>query len=298
RGLDPVTAVQIATINAAEFFKVDDELGSIANGKIADLLIVNNLSDFEVETVVADGEVVSRKGSFKADLKPPKYPEYMKDTIKLPREIRPNDFKVKTEKDNEVKVKVIGVIEGELITKKENAVLPLENGCICADVDKDISKISVIERHQSPEYQEFADNDFLMGTGFINGFGLNDGAIGESFAPVPENIAVVGSNDEDMAKVVNHIQEVGGGLVVVKNGEILSQLKLPILGLLSRNSLEKVSKKQKETVAATKKIGCEIRSPFLTLMFMTYPIIPELKITEFGLVDVENMETVNLEYDD
>ncbi|WP_309493547.1 TIGR04076 family protein [Candidatus Hecatella orcuttiae] len=285
-GLDPVVAVQMATINAAEYFKVDKEIGSIAQGKIADIVIVNDLSDFRAELVIANGKVVAEKGRFTGEIKTPVYPDFMRKTFNLPRDFRPEDFEIKTKSSGEVEVRVIGVVDGSLISERKTAKLKVSNGLIMPDVDNDVLKVALVERHKGSG---------LMGKAFIKGFNLKRGAIGESYAPVPENIIVVGTNDADMARAVNRIKEMNGGFVVVDGGKILSEMQLPILGILSEKPIEEVAVEMEKTVEATRTLGCTIRAPFLTLAFMAYPLIPTYKITEFGLTDTEELKPVDLE---
>jgi adenine deaminase len=284
-GIPPISAIQMATINAAEYFRVDNDIGSIAPGKSADILLVDDISRFEVDGVIVNGELVAEDGSYKKGLRPPAYPNSMKRTILLPRRLRAGDFAVKSKKrSGTVEANVIVAKEGLLISGRETAALPVRGGLVDSDASRDILKVAVVERHGAS----------LIGNGFIKGFALRGGVIAESFAPVPENIIAVGCSDEELAFAVNRIREMQGGFVVAADGKVLAELHLPILGLMSEEPLEAVSARFAGVTTAAKDLGCPFRSPFLTLMFMGYPLIPTLKITQSGLVDVDKMRYIDV----
>ena len=278
-GVSPVVAVQMATINAAEYFRIDDKLGSIGPGKTADLLIVDDLAKFNVLSVVANGKVVAQKGDFLADLRIPKYPPWMYNTVRLRKKLTTQDFEVKAPSGSpEVTVRVIGVSEDNLITESRSARLGVENGRVLADVENDVLKIAVVERHKKSGE---------IGVGFIQGFRLREGAVASTFNPHSENIVIVGTNDTDMAFAANELARVGGGFMAVKKGTVLSLLKLPILGLLSDKPLKEVTEQLNNLIDAVHDLGCNFRSPFITLGFVVMAVgIGTLKICERGLVYV------------
>jgi adenine deaminase len=284
-GISPIKAVQMASINAAEYFRVDQDLGSIAPGKSADILLVGDISKFEVEGVIVDGELVAEGGVYGKRLRPLAYPGYMKRSVILPRRLRAADFAVKSEKRSGTeRANVIVAKEGLLISGREVTSLAVRSGRVQPDTGRDILKVTVVERHGAR----------LIGNAFIKGFGLRSGALAESFAPVPENIIGVGSSDDDLAFAVNRIREMQGGLVVAADRRTRAELRLPILGLLSEDPIDQVSARFAEVTEAARNLGCPFKSPFLTLMFMGYPLIPTLKITQSGLVDVDLMKYVDV----
>jgi adenine deaminase len=284
-GLSPISAIQMATINAAEYFGVNYEIGSLASGKMADILLVRDISDFRPETVIANGKVVAINQEYLGTLVPPKYPKFMRGSVNLKKKISFEDFQIKTSKRaGRARVNVIIAKEGLLISDKKVVTLKVSNGVVLPDPEKDILKVSVIERFGFDE----------IGNGFIAGFELKSGAIAESFNPIPENIIAVGTNDKDIAFAVDRIPDMQGGFIVASEGKSLAEFKLPILGLMSEKPLKETTEELRLVISAARKLGCKLKSPFLTLMFMGYPLIPTLKITEKGLVDVDQMEFVTV----
>ena len=277
--MNPVVAVQMATINAAEYYRIDDKIGSISPGKIADLLIVDELAKFNVLSVVANGKLIVRNGKFQGDLHIPKYPSWMRNTVRLMKKVTAQDFEVKVPSESpDVHVRVIGVTENNLITESRSARVMVKNGVVSADLKNDVLKIAVLERHKKSGE---------IGVGFIQGFGLKEGAVGSTFNPHSENIVVVGTNDEDMAIAANQLARVGGGFIAVRNGTVLGILELPILGLLSEKPLKEVTKQLDKVIDSVRTLGCRFRSPFITLGFVVMAVgIGTLKICERGLVYV------------
>lgn len=278
-GVNPITAIQMGSLNAAECYKIDSVLGSIAPGKIADILLVDSLREFKVDTVLASGKVVARGGKFIAKLKALEYPESMYGTVNLQRNVEPKDFEIKARRDREeVKVRVIGATDGDLITEERVATLKVRSGVIQPGLDQDVLKIAVLERHKASGE---------IGKGFIQGFGIKEGAIGSTFNPHNEDLVVLGTNDADMSLAANKCAEMGGGFIAVKGGRVLAQLELPLFGLLSDDPLEKVAENLAKVYRAIKEMGCEFGGPFTTLGFMCLPvIIGRLKICCEGVVDV------------
>jgi adenine deaminase len=278
-GISPIEAIQMGTINAAEYFGVDGEIGSIVPGKIADIIIAKDLQDFRVDNMFVNGKFLSDEVY---EIKPKKYPDFMKKSIKLAKR-SVEHFRIKA-MNKRVRANVIIAREGFLISDRKIAEVRVKEQGIVSNPDEDILKISVVDRYGSNR----------IGNALISGFGLRSGAMAESFNPIPENIIAIGVDDEDIALAVNRISDIQGGFVVVDRGRILAELRLPILGLISEKPLEQVSSELEIVMEAAKKLGCQLKSPFLTLMFMGYPLIPTLKITEKGLVDVEQMKYIDV----
>ncbi|MHC1635681.1 MAG: adenine deaminase [Candidatus Methanospirareceae archaeon] len=269
-GIDPVRAVQMCTINPATWFHLDD-IGSISPGKVADVVLLRNLERVEVEKVLVGGEVLKE---FK---KRHRYEDYVRRSIRLKRRIEPEDFEIKIEKGR--KVRIIGIREGELVTDE---IIEEIRGI---EVERDILKIGVVERHL---------RSGNIGVGFVKGFGLKKGAVASSIAHDSHNIIVIGANEEDMALACNRLKDIGGGIVIAEGGEIKGEVALPIAGLMSDRSLEEVMRGSEELDARLKEMGCKLKQPFISMSFLSLPVIPRLKITDRGLVDVERQKIVNL----
>lgn len=276
-GIDPVEAIQMATINAAKHFKLDDKIGSISPGKVADLVLMDNLIDFKAEMVMIEGKVIYESGKFHHRLRKAQIPYYLLDSIKIEREMEPKDFEIKTKKDcKKALARIIGAIDGQITSKFIKAELDVEDGNVLRDLKNDILKIAVIDRYK-PEGK--------CTTGFINSFCLRKGAVATSIAHDDHNILVVGVTDEDMALAVNEVIKMQGGLVVVNNGEVLAKVNLPIAGIMTNQGPVELRQDVLNLHKEAEKLGIGLHSPFMTLSFLCLPI-PELKIDTKGILDV------------
>jgi adenine deaminase len=285
-GVDPLTAFQMATLNTAEHFGVDRDLGSIAPSKCADILILDSLSEVHVDTVIVDGEVVARKGKMLTNLGSPKYPKFVKESIRLQRLLKPENFVIKAPVEKgKVRVRVIGVFEGKAVTKQLESELDVKAGEIQPSVKLDVAKIAVIERHKRTGN---------IGLGFVGGFSLKQGAVASSVAHDSHNLIVIGTNDSDMATAVNKLAGTGGGILAVKNGKVIGKVELPIAGLMSDKPFEKVCEQVKALDEAWKKLGCTMTSPFMTLSLLALPVLPQIRITDRGLLDTQKLKFVDL----
>jgi len=289
-GVDPVAAIQMGSINAAEVYNQQLEIGSIAPGRIADVLFVRDLRDFDITRVIANGEIVVDDGKFLPVLKSPKYPEYMYGTVKLKRPVRPKDFDTVSPKGKTaVKARIIEAVDQSLYTPERIVTLKVLDGVIQPDQGRDTLRISMIERHGGTGE---------IGNGFVTGFKLKRGAIARSVSALCENIVVVGTNTEDMAFAANHLAKIGGGDVVVADGKILAQVEMPLFGLVSDEPLDRVKKKSDKTYDETRRLGCRLTSPFVTLAFCcACGEIGKIKLFEGGLVDAEKAEKVGVVLD-
>jgi len=282
-GVDPIKAIQMATLNTAEHFELDREMGSISPGKIADVVMVGNLEKFNVERVIANGKIVAERGKLKITLPIRKPPSFAKKTMKLKRRVSAEDFEIIAKKAGKVKVRVIGIAEGQILTSQHIEHLETRGGAVLLDAKRDIAKVAVVERHRATGN---------IGLGFVRGFGIRRGAIASSVGHDAHNITVVGVNDEEMATAVNTIASIGGGQVVVSRGEVLARVGLPIAGLMSDEPVEIVSAQLGKLHLAAKRLGIKIRSPFMQMAFLPLAVIPELRITDKGLVDVKRGKIV------
>jgi len=284
-GIDPVRAIQMATINTAEHFGMDGELGSISPGKLADILIVNDIEKFSVEKVIADGRLVAEGGRLVIKFPAPRYPKFAKRTMNL-KQVTPEDFDVRAPvRKGEVKVRMIGLVEGQVFTEHEIAPLKVEDGLVKPDPVNDIVKVAVVERHRATGN---------IGRGFVRGFGMKRGAIASSVGHDAHNITVVGTNGRDMAVALKEVVRMGGGQVVVNKGKVLARVELSIAGLMSDKPVEEVSSELEVLHKAAKRLGIKLKSPFMRLSFLPLAVIPKLRITDKGLVDVEKFKLVDL----
>ena len=285
-GVDPIIAVQMATLNTAEHYGISRDIGSIAPSKCADILILDNLPRVVVDTVIADGVVVAKQGKVLIDLVPPKYPDFVRRSIRLRRPIAPQDLSVRAPiEGGKVKVRVIGVVEAKVITRHLQRHLEVKGGEVQPNPKEDVAKVAVVERHR------LTGN---IAVGFVSGFGFREGAVASSVAHDSHNLLAVGVNDNDMAFAINKLAEIGGGMIAVRDRETLALVELPIAGLMSDKPVEKVSEDVRKLRDAWIELGCTIESPFMTMSLLALPVLPELRITDKGLVDVVRFHMVNV----
>lgn len=278
-GVSPVKAIQMASLNTAEYFGLKN-LGAIAPGYKADMLLLDNLEDFIPQTVIKNGEVVAQNGEMVVDIKE-KTLSSLRGTVNI-RWLDKDDLKIKAESDT---VKAIEVTSGLLVTKAVEAKVNIEDGYAISNIDDDVLKILVIERHKA------SGN---IGKGFVKGFGLKSGAIASTVAHDSHNMIVIGTNDDDMLKAIKELVKSQGGKVIVNNGEVVAKLELPIAGLMSEQSAQYVIQKAEELKQGEKIVGCALDEPFMTMAFLSLSVIPELKLTDKGLMDVMNGKFTNL----
>lgn len=290
QGLNPVTGVQIATINAARYYRKDHDIGSITPGRLADILLTADLTDLDLDYVISKGEIVVENGTYIKPTPKVKYPEFMKCKINLKKPTELKDIAITTDKSKDsVKVRVLHCIDGTLVSERKEAVLRVENGEIQPDASKDVAKMVVLERHRGTGQ---------IGKAFVSGFRLKHGAFAQTYNPVTNNLVVLGTSDDDILSAIKEIQRMGGGFVVVDQGKVLASLPLPILGVLSEQPLETVQKDFKEVLDAIRKLGSPFKSHILSLGFMAMAYgIPTYKLSEYGLVDIDKLELVDLVID-
>lgn len=277
-GVDPIEAIQMGTINPALYYRIDDEVGSIAPGRAADVIAVTDLEGFEVTDVIARGAVQVRDGAYTASVEETDYPDYLVSKVRWGREIRPDDFDVPADGER-ARVRVIGVQDASLVSDKREATLEVKGGNVQADPDQDVLKIAVVDRHS---------DEMAMATGFIQGFGVKDGAVASTYCHVHYNVVAIGSSDEQIALACNQLAEIGGGVVVIRGSEPIKKWPLPLVGIFSMEPFEQARADLDETNHALQEIGCAFSSPILGLSFVALTTIPEYGITEKGLFDVES----------
>jgi len=274
--IDPIEAIKMVTLNPAKYYNLNS--GEIAEGKKANLVLIDNLNDLNVKLTFINGEIVAKEGKALFEVETPKVSNTFNVIIK-----NPEDFEIKTHIKNNVNVKIIEAIDSELITHEITDNLKVQNEIIQPDIEKDILKISIVER--------YGHNN--VSNGFIKGFGLKNGAIATSVAHDSHNIIVVGTNSKDMANAVNIIIKNQGGLSV-SNGNIEKSLKLPIAGLMSDENIDYVSKNLINLINLVKKLGSNLEAPFMTLSFMALLVIPDLKLSDQGLFSLNKFGFIDL----
>ncbi len=275
RGLDPVRAIQMATINTAEYFRLD-RLGAVAPGNFANLIVLDDLPNLQISMVFYRGRLVAREGK-------PIFPLFQPSGSRLTNTVNIKPFTIEALRlttSGETKP-VIEVVPGQIITRKR--LEKVNRGVIVPDTSRDILKLVVVERHKATGN---------IGLGLVSGFGLKKGALASSIAHDSHNIIVVGTNDEDIFTAIKEIERLQGGLVVAAGSEVLASLGLPIAGLLSDEPLEIVAGKLEKLEQVAKELGTTLPSPFATLSFLALPVIPELRLTDLGLVDVNEFKLV------
>lgn len=280
-GIDPIKAIQMASLNTAEYFNIPNT-GAIAPGYNADILVFDDLKTFDPKMVFKKGKLVAKNGQMTIDMTEFKPPE-LRGSVNI-KPLKKKDFQIKIPK-NKNKIKVINVIPKQLITKLSIEEVKNENGYAVSDTTNDILKIAVIERHKATGN---------IGLGFVKGFGLKSGAIASTIAHDSHNMIIIGTNDEDMYYAANQLVKSQGGKIIVENGKILSQLELPIAGLISNKPAEEVMAKLQELEQTAADIGCKINDPFMSMAFLSLSVIPEIKITDKGLIDVSKFKVTNL----
>lgn len=278
-GIDPVDAIRMGTLNPALYFGLS-HLGAIAPGYQADLVVFDNFRNFQVERVFKSGRQVAGKGRLTLKGWEPRLP-HLRGSVNVDW-LRMGELSLKAKKG---KARVIGVVPGQLITKKLLLSLKTKDGLAVSDIRRDILKIAVIERHTA------SGN---IGLGFVRGFGLRSGALASSVAHDSHNIVVVGTNDADMMTAAIEIVRLGGGQVVVDQDKVKAELPLPIAGLMSNRPLAEVRRAISKLNQASHDLGCRLNDPFMTLSFLSLPPIPALKITDRGLVDAVDFKLVPL----
>jgi adenine deaminase len=272
-GIPPEDALVMASLNTATWHRLS-HLGAIAPGYQADVLLLPDLESFVPETVL-------KRGLPLGEIERVDVPEWVKHTVRI-RHVAARDFAVPWE---EGEARVIGVIPDQIVTEALVAEPRVEGGLVVADPERDLAKIAVVERHLGTG---------RMAVGLVRGFGLRSGALASTFSHDAHNIVVVGVDDQDMARAIARLTEIGGGVVVVEDRGVRAELALPVGGVISEAPLEEVVSASNGCIDAAAVLGCALPSPFQTMAFLALSVIPSLKITDQGLVDVDRFELVPL----
>lgn len=285
-GLDPVKAIQYVTINPATCFRMDHEMGSITPGKCADMVFFSDLNDIRVTRTIIDGEIVSENGKMTVGIGKPAFPASVYHTMHMGRPIVPDSFKIAApEGRTRVKARVIEIIPNRVGNYERLIDLDIKDGFVEADPYRDIMKMAVFERHHGTG---------TAGFGFVKGFGFKTGAMAQTVAHDAHNLLVAGTNDEDMALAANTLIECGGGLCAAAGGKVLALVPLPIAGLMNDLPVEKMAELVSTLSDAWRKMGCVINSPYMTMALIPLACLPELRLTNRGLVDCRTFQFVDL----
>ncbi len=278
-GIKPVSAIRLATVNCAEYFKLDN-LGAIAPGFIADILVLDNLDDFKVEMVFKRGKLVAKDGELlPLEVTPPKINLRSSVNVKF---LTLDDFKIPAKGS---KIRAIEIQPKQIKTKEVVAEAKVAGGLAVSDPERDLIKVAVVERHHA------SDN---IGKGFLKGLGLKRGAMASSVSHDSHNIVVAGTNDEDMLEAVIDICRMKGGLTIVCDGKVMARVPLPVAGLMSEEPMSKVKDDLEKLDDVAHSLGVTISDPFMALSFVTLAVVPDIKLTDLGLFDVREFKFVDV----
>ena len=280
-GVEPMTAIQMATINSAEAYRIDHLIGSICPGRIADILFVDDLHNFNVEEVMTNGKMVAKDHKLSYELQAPERSSVLKGVLKCKKTIK-EDFEYRTSIENgEAKVLAMDV-KGPFVRKRRDVVLKVENGIVLPDPEQDVAMVSVLERFGRNGNKSLA---------FCSGWKLKKGAMASSAAPDDNNLVVMGVSAEDMSIAANYVIEQGGGQVVVADGEILEFLPLPVGGIVSDLEPEEIAAWEKKIDHAARSLGSDLPDPMMYMFFLPITAIPDYAITDAGPVDYTALTT-------
>ena len=277
-GLDPIKAIQYVTINPATCFRMDHEMGSITPGKCADIVFFDDLNDIQITRTMIDGDVVAENGEMTVDIGQSHLPDSVYDTMHVGYEITPDSFKIAAPEGagDSVKTRVIEIIPNRVGNYERKVDMEVKDGFVEADASRDIMKMAVFERHHETG---------TKGCGFLKGFGFRKGAMAQTVSHDAHNLLVAGTNDEDMALAANTLVKCGGGMCAVADGKVLALVPLPIAGLMNDLPAEEMAAQIAALDAAWKEMGCVINSPYMTMALIPLACLPELRLTNRGLVD-------------
>ncbi len=287
QGLKPMTAIQMATLNTAQHFGVEREVGSIAPGRRADMIVTSDLAALPIEMVLGRGRVLAEGGKLVKEISHPAYPEYAKHTVRLGRPLTPSDFDIPAPPGAaQVRARVIGVIENQAPTRALERDLPVRGGIVEMNRAEDVCQLALVERHRGTG---------AVVNGFVSGFGYRaDCAVASTVAHDSHHMIVAGTSKQDMALAANRLGEVGGGITVYSQGRELALIELPIAGLMSDERAEAVAGKIATLIEAMKQCGCTMNNAYMQHSLLALVVIPELRISNFGLIDVTRFEKTDL----
>ncbi|MBI3160357.1 MAG: adenine deaminase [Chloroflexi bacterium] len=283
-GLPPVTALQMATLNTAEHFGVSRDVGLLAPGRWADILLVSDLENLVIDAVYGRGVLLAEDGRLLADLPVYAYPEWAKQSVNLGRPLAAADFVLPAPRDGALTANVIGVVENQAPTRHLRLPVNSTNGQIHVDLRNDLAKIALVERHRATGGVQ---------VGLVQGFGFTGPCgLATTVAHDSHHMIVIGTSETDMALAANALAQIGGGQVVVQAGKVIGLVELPIAGLMSTERAEVVARKAEAVLAGFRACGCTLNNPNMQLSLLALVVIPELRISDLGLVDVTKFDFV------
>ena len=289
QGISPMTVLQMATINTAEYFDVSRDLGLIAPGRFADILLVKDLNNFKPDLVMSKGQVLAENGRLSIELPPMDYPDWVMHSVHIQKLLTPSNFSLNLPGRSTqpiVTANVIGIIENQAPTRHLRIPVEVVGGEVKADNKEDLAKIALIERHH---------NTGAIQIGLVQGFGFSAScAVASTVAHDCHHLIVVGTDDGAMATAANALAEMGGGQVVVKDGKIIGKVDLPIAGLMSNEPAPVIAKKVATVLEGFSACGCKLHNPNMQLSILTLVVIPELRISNLGLVDVNQFDFISV----
>lgn len=280
QGLKPIQAIQMATLNTAVHFGVSRDMGMIAPGRYADIVLVEDLVNFRAELVIAKGKVIASGGKLLIELKDYIYPDWATHSVRLKRPLTEQDFDLNVQQplNGKAKANVIGVIENQAPTRHLKREVQIVSGKVTLAGETDLAKIALVERHHASG---------IVQVGLVSGFGFDQKcAIATTVAHDSHHMIVVGTDEAMMAQAANHLAEAGGGQVVIKDGQIIGMVYLPIAGLMSNRPAEVVAAEADSVLKGFKACGCQLNNPNMQLSLLALVVIPALRISDRGLVDV------------
>lgn len=284
QGLPPITAIQMATLNTAEHFGVAREVGQIAPGRYADILLVSDLPSLRIDMVIAKGQVAAEAGRLLVEPPAFQYPDWVRGSVRLGRALTAEDFRLPAPRDGELEANVIGVVENQAPTRHLRMKVRANGGEVPVDMERDLAKVALVERHRGTGE---------VRVGLVHGFGLNvPCALGSTVAHDSHHMIVVGTDEASMAAAANELARVGGGQIVVREGKTLALVELPIAGLMSDERAEVVAEKAERLLEAFRACGCHLNNANMQLSLLALVVIPDLRISDKGLVDVNQFAVV------
>jgi adenine deaminase len=285
-GLPPMTAIQMCTINTAEHFGLTRKIGLIAPGRWADVVLVKDLNDFHADMVVARGQVIAERGEWIVDVPEIQHPDWAKRSVHINKPLKAEDFVLKADTGHgaELTANVVGVIENQAPNRHLKMPVRVNDGEVHVDMHRDLAKIALVQRHKGTDG---------ITIGLVSGFGFTERCgIASTVAHDSHHMIVVGTHEADMAEAANSLVQSGGGQVVVKNGQVIGQVDLQIGGLMSTEPADVVARKAASVLDGFRACGCTLDNPNMQLSLLALVVIPELRISDKGLVDVTKFEVI------
>ncbi len=286
-GLSPIQAIQMATINTAEHFGVSRDMGMIAAGRYADLLLVADLRDFRAETVIARGRLAAERGRLLLEMPETTYPDWALHSLHILRPLEAGDFRLEARaRGNEATAHVIGVVENQAPTRHLVVRVPIVDGEVKPDRRSDLAKVAIVDRHHASGKVQ---------VGLVTGFGLDVRcAIATTVAHDCHQLLVAGTDEGEMALAANELAALGGGQLVVKEGRVIGKVALPIAGLMSDRPAGEVAEEAASVLAGFRACGCRLHNPNMQLSLLGLAVIPELRLSDLGLVDVSRFDIIRV----